>query len=154
MRNLSIMNSLNYAVTRFTAFLLVFCLLALPLFFFFYSEAPLISMDRYADNTDTYAFRSLEPGREGFVTLIANYVPFQDPSGGPQFGRFDDTVLYEIKVDNTGDGFDDIVAIVIEPLSNPQFVLAGIAVAVTPFTITLKLQLKEITGVQLLQIAV
>jgi hypothetical protein len=65
-------------------------------------------MDRYADNTDTYAFRSVEAGRQGFVTLIANYIPFQEPSGGPQFYRFDDTVLYEIKIDNTGDGREDI----------------------------------------------
>ena len=65
-------------------------------------------MDRFADNTDTYAFRSVEAGREGFVTLIANYVPFQEPSGGPQWYRFDDTVLYEIKIDNTGDGVEDI----------------------------------------------
>jgi len=73
-----------------------------------HAEAPLISMDRFADNTDTYAFRSVEPGREGFVTLIANYIPFQEPSGGPQYYRFDDTVLYEIKIDNTGDGKEDI----------------------------------------------
>lgn len=73
-----------------------------------HSEAPLISMDRYADNTDTYAFRSVEPGREGFVTLIGNWIPFQEPSGGPQFYRFDDTVMYEIKIDNTGDGRPDI----------------------------------------------
>lgn len=73
-----------------------------------HGEAPLISMDRFADNTDTYAFRSVEPGREGFVTLIANYIPLQEPSGGPQWFRFDDTVLYEIKIDNTGDGTEDI----------------------------------------------
>ncbi|MDI1241306.1 MAG: DUF4331 domain-containing protein [bacterium] len=73
-----------------------------------HAEAPLISMDRFADNTDTYAFRSVEPGREGFVTLIANYIPLQEPSGGPQWFRFDDTVLYEIKIDNTGDGLEDI----------------------------------------------
>jgi hypothetical protein len=73
-----------------------------------HSEAPLITLDRFADNTDTYAFRSVEPGREGFVTLIANYIPLQEPSGGPQFFRFDDTVLYEIKIDNTGDGLEDI----------------------------------------------
>jgi hypothetical protein len=73
-----------------------------------HSEAPLITMDRFADNTDTYAFRSTEPGREGFVTLIANYIPFQEPSSGPQWFRFDDTVLYEIKIDNTGDGREDI----------------------------------------------
>ena len=73
-----------------------------------HAEAPLISMDRYADNTDVYAFRSTETGRGGFVTLVANFIPFQDPSGGPQFFRFDDTVLYEIKVDNTGDGVADV----------------------------------------------
>src|SRR5215218_11165779 len=73
-----------------------------------HAEAPLISMDRFADNTDTYAFRSVEAGREGFVTLLANYIPLQEPSGGPQWFRFDDTVLYEIKIDNTGDGVEDI----------------------------------------------
>jgi hypothetical protein len=73
-----------------------------------HSEAPLISMDRYADNTDTYAFRSTEMGRDGFVTLIGNWIPFQEPSGGPHYYLFDDTVLYEIKIDNTGDGLEDI----------------------------------------------
>ncbi|MER3431038.1 MAG: hypothetical protein C4324_08355 [Blastocatellia bacterium] len=73
-----------------------------------HAEAPLISMDRFADNTDTYAFRSVEPGREGFVTLVANYIPLQEPSSGPQWFRFDDTVLYEIKIDNTGDGVEDV----------------------------------------------
>lgn len=74
-----------------------------------HAEAPLISMDRYADNTDVYAFRSTEAGRTGFATIIANFIPFQDPSGGPQFYRFDDTVLYEIHVDNNGDGVDDVL---------------------------------------------
>lgn len=73
-----------------------------------HAEAPLISMDRYADNTDVYAFRSTEAGRTGFATIIANFIPFQDPSGGPQYFRFDDSVLYEIKIDNTGDGIPDI----------------------------------------------
>lgn len=83
-------------------------LLGISTFASSHSEAPLISMDRFADNTDTYAFRSVEAGREGFITLIANYVPFQEPSGGPQYYRFDDTVLYEIKIDNTGDGLEDV----------------------------------------------
>jgi hypothetical protein len=74
-----------------------------------HSEAPLISRDRFADNTDTYAFRSIEPDRDDYVTFIANYIPFQQPSGGPHFFRWDDTVLYEIKVDNTGDGMEDVV---------------------------------------------
>lgn len=71
-------------------------------------EAPLIIADPLADNTDVYAFRSYETGREGFVTLIANFIPFQEPSGGPHFYLFDPTVLYEIKIDNTGDGVEDI----------------------------------------------
>jgi hypothetical protein len=71
-------------------------------------EAPLIVADPLADNTDTYAFRSTEAGRSGFVTLIANWIPFEEPSGGPHFYKFDDTVLYEIKIDNTGDGKEDI----------------------------------------------
>lgn len=81
---------------------------AIPAFAASHAEAPLISMDRFADNTDVYAFRSIEPGREGFVTLIANYIPFQEPSGAPQYYRFDDTVLYEINIDNTGDGRRDV----------------------------------------------
>lgn len=84
------------------------CLSALPVMASSHAEAPLTSMDRYADNTDVYAFRSYETGRTGFVTLIANYIPFQDPSGGPQFYRFDDNVLYEINIDNTGDGLPDM----------------------------------------------
>ncbi len=82
---------------------------AIPAIASSHAEAPLISMDRFADNTDTYAFRSVEPGRAGFVTLIANYIPLQEPSGGPQYFRFDDTVRYEIKIDNTGDGQEDVV---------------------------------------------
>lgn len=74
-----------------------------------HAEAPMISMDRFADNTDVYAFRSSEPGRSGFVTLISNFVPLQEPSGGPQYFRFDDSVTYDIKIDNTGDGFEDII---------------------------------------------
>lgn len=71
-------------------------------------EAPLITADPLADNTDTYAFRSTEPGRTSFVTLVANWIPFEEPSGGPHFYKFDDTVLYEIEIDNTGDGVEDI----------------------------------------------
>jgi hypothetical protein len=91
-------------------FVLTLCLglTGLPTFASSHAEAPLTSMDRYADNTDVYAFRSTEAGRDGFVTIISNFIPFQDPSGGPQFYRFDDTVLYEIKIDNTGDGLEDI----------------------------------------------
>ncbi len=87
---------------------LIFSMTVIPMLASSHGEAPLISMDRFADNTDTYAFRSVEAGREGFVTLIANYIPLQEPSAGPQWFRFDDSVLYEIKIDNTGDGTEDI----------------------------------------------
>ncbi len=88
--------------------LLAVTLSGVPTFASSHAEAPLISMDRFADNTDTYAFRSVESGRDGFVTLIANFIPLQEPSGGPQWFRFDDSVLYELKIDNTGDGLEDI----------------------------------------------
>ncbi len=71
-------------------------------------EAPLIANDPLADNTDVYAFRSTEAGRSGFVTLIANFIPLEIPGGGPHYYKFDDQVLYEIKIDNTGDGTEDI----------------------------------------------
>jgi len=69
-------------------------------------EAPEISKDPVADNTDVYAFVS--PDRPGTVTLITNYIPFEGPAGGPNFFEFGDDVLYEIHVDNDGDAVDDI----------------------------------------------
>ncbi|WP_326551526.1 DUF4331 domain-containing protein [Micromonospora sp. NBC_01813] len=69
-------------------------------------EAPEISKDPVADSTDVYAFVS--PDRPDTVTLIANYLPFQLPSGGPNFFEFGDDVLYEIHIDNNGDGHPDI----------------------------------------------
>lgn len=88
--------------------MLIFNLFMLPVLAAGHCKALLISMNRYADNTDTYTFRSVEPGHEGFVTIIANYIPFQETSGHSQFYRFDDNVLYEVKIDNTGDGVEDI----------------------------------------------
>ncbi len=72
-------------------------------------EAPLITNDPLADNTDVYAFRSTEAGREGYITLIANFIPLEAPGAGPHYYKFDDTVLYEIKIDNTGNGVEDVV---------------------------------------------
>src|SRR5437879_5115343 len=70
-------------------------------------EAPLISQDPAADNTDTYAFVS--PDKPNTVTLIAAYYPIEVPAGGPNFYRFSDDVLYAIHVDNVGDAQDHIV---------------------------------------------
>ncbi len=69
-------------------------------------EAPLISEDPVADNTDVYAFVS--PDRPDTVTIIANYIPLEEPAGGPNFHAFGEGVLYELKIDNTGDGAEDI----------------------------------------------
>src|SRR5471030_1564076 len=67
-------------------------------------EAPFISTRPSVDGTDFYMFNSYEPGRAGYVTLIANYVPLQDPQGGPNYFNLEDNALYEISVDNSGTG--------------------------------------------------
>lgn len=69
-----------------------------------HKEAPFIAGQQRLDGTDLYMFRSYELGREDFVTILANYIPFQDPQGGPNFNQFDSNGLYEIHVDNVGDG--------------------------------------------------
>jgi Domain of unknown function (DUF4331) len=69
-------------------------------------EAPLIADDPAADNTDVYAFVS--PDAPDTVTILANYIPFEDPAGGPNYYRFDPTALYEIHVDNDGDAAEDV----------------------------------------------
>src|SRR5262247_417 len=69
-------------------------------------EAHLISNDPLADNTDLHAFVS--PDRPDTVTIIANYIPMETPASGPGFFNFDPNVLYNIYVDNDGDGLPDI----------------------------------------------
>src|SRR5918911_2666304 len=69
-------------------------------------EAPEISKDPVADNADVYAFVS--PDRPDTVTLISNFVPLQDPPGGPNFFEFGDDVQYSIYIDNDGDGAPEI----------------------------------------------
>jgi hypothetical protein len=71
-------------------------------------EAPFITEHPKVDGTDFYLFRSYEPGREDYVTLVADYLPLQDPYGGPNFFAMDPDALYEIHVDNDGDGREDI----------------------------------------------
>ena len=69
-------------------------------------EAPAISTDPSADNLDLYAFVS--PDKPGTVTIISNYIPFEDPAGGPNFHRFSDDVRYLIHIDNDADAIEDI----------------------------------------------
>jgi Domain of unknown function (DUF4331) len=70
-------------------------------------EAPEISKDPVADNTDVYAF--ISPDRPGYVTLIANFIPLQIPDSGPNFWEFGDDVTYKINISNAGKSQADIV---------------------------------------------
>jgi hypothetical protein len=69
-------------------------------------EAPLTALDPTADDTDVYAFTA--PDATNSLTVVANWIPFEDPAGGPNFYRFDDRAHYYINVDNTGDGVYDV----------------------------------------------
>lgn len=69
-------------------------------------EAPLITEDPVADNTDFYAFVS--PDKPDTVTIVSNWIPLEEPAGGPNFHRFGDDVLYSVNIDNNGDAEDDL----------------------------------------------
>ena len=69
-------------------------------------EAPLTALDPTADNTDVYAFTAKDA--TGSLAIAANWIPFEDPAGGPNFYRFDDNARYYLNVDNTGDGKPDV----------------------------------------------
>jgi hypothetical protein len=69
-------------------------------------EAPLSALDPTGDDTDVYAFKAADAPDS--LTLVANWIPFEDPAGGPNFYRFDDRATYYLNVDNTGDGVYDI----------------------------------------------
>ena len=71
-------------------------------------EAPSITTTPKVDGSDFYMFRSYESGRDGYVTLIANYQPLQDAYGGPNYFAMDPNALYEIHLDNDGDAKEDI----------------------------------------------
>ncbi|MBC8160642.1 MAG: DUF4331 domain-containing protein [Roseiflexaceae bacterium] len=69
-------------------------------------EAPLMSRDPSVDNTDVYAFVS--PDKPDTVTILANFIPFEEPAGGPNFYSFDENARYELKIDNDGDARPDL----------------------------------------------
>ena len=71
-------------------------------------EAPFITQHPKVDASDFYMFRSYEPGRADYVTLIANYQPLQDAYGGPNYFLLDPKALYEIHIDNNGDAAEDL----------------------------------------------
>src|SRR4051812_35712909 len=69
-------------------------------------EAPLTAIDPTGDDTDLYAWTANDA--PGSLTVVANWIPFEDPAGGPNFYRLDDRAHYYINVDNTGDGKPDV----------------------------------------------
>jgi hypothetical protein len=71
-------------------------------------EAPFVTENPKVDATDFYLFRSYESGREGFVTVVANYLPLQAPYGGPNYFFMDPEALYEIHLDTDGDASEDL----------------------------------------------
>ena len=83
-------------------------LLAIPAFASSHREAPGITKTPKLDGADFYAFQSYEPGRAGYTTFIADYLPLQDSYGGPNYFNLDPDALYRIHIDNTGDGVEDI----------------------------------------------
>ncbi|ALV07188.1 DUF4331 domain-containing protein [Roseateles depolymerans] len=101
------MTSIRPAPLR-AAFLASAALCASAAFASSHREAPFITTVPKADATDFYLFMSYEPGRTDYVTLIANYLPLQDPYGGPNYFSLDPNALYEIHVDNNGDAKEDI----------------------------------------------
>lgn len=84
---------------------------ALPAHASSHREAPAVTTTPKVDGADFYMFNSYEPGRltgPAFVTLIATYLPSQNPTGGPNYFKLDPNALYEIHVDNNGDAKEDI----------------------------------------------
>jgi len=81
---------------------------AAPMLASSHREAPAIAGMPKVDGTDFYMFDSYEPGRGGYVTFIANYLPLQDAYGGPNFFALDPDAVYRIHIDQNGDGVEDL----------------------------------------------
>jgi hypothetical protein len=94
-------------------------------------EAPLISEDPSADNTDLYAFRS--PDKPDTLTIISNFVPGEDPAAGPNYYTFSPNARYDIYVDRNGDGRPDVSYYFQFQRKTGQFFLGDTA---QPYTVT------------------
>lgn len=70
-------------------------------------EAPLTAADPQVDNTDVYAFTS--PDNPATVTLVSNWIPFEEPAGGPNFYSFAEGVRYDVNISNDGDANPEII---------------------------------------------
>src|SRR5262249_7896415 len=105
---------------------------------------PLIAEDPAADGTDLYAFRTPANasdystlGNDQTLVIVANYWPLEEPGGGPNFPRFSDGVLYEIKIDNDGDAVEDITyqfRFRTEYVNPASFLLASVGATTGPIT--------------------
>jgi hypothetical protein len=71
-------------------------------------EAPMITGIPKLDGADLYMFNSYETGRSNFVTIVADYLPLQDPFGGPNYFQLETNGIYEVEIDNVGDGHEHI----------------------------------------------
>jgi hypothetical protein len=91
---------------RVSRFLIALLFVPTLMFASSHREAPLITEDQTMDNTDVYVFRS--PDAPDTITIIANYIPLEEPSSGPNFYNFSPAGVYEIHIDNNGDAVEDI----------------------------------------------
>jgi uncharacterized protein DUF4331 len=94
-------------------------------------EAPLISEDPSADNTDLYAFRS--PDDPSTLTIVSNFIPGEDPAAGPNYYTFSPTARYDIYIDRNGDGKPDVSYYFRFKRNTGQFFLGD---TVQPYTVT------------------
>src|SRR6266550_2255471 len=94
-------------------------------------EAPLISEDPSADNTDLYAFRS--PDKPDTLTIVSNFIPGEDPAAGPNYYTFSPSARYDIYVDRNGDGKPDVSYYFQFQRKFGQFFLGD---TVQPYTVT------------------
>ena len=111
--NINKLTAATRYLTRFSAFAAMMSLMIGVIFApvtraSSHRDSPFISEDPAADNTDVYAFVSTEPGRSNYITVIANYVPLQEPANGPNFYKLSDFVTYEINIDVNGDALADL----------------------------------------------
>ncbi len=111
--NDNMMTAATRYLTKFSAFAVMMSFMIGVMFAPFarassHRDSPFISEDPAADNTDVYAFVSTEAGRSDYVTVIANYVPLQEPANGPNFYKLSDFVNYEINIDVDGDAKPDL----------------------------------------------
>jgi len=107
-------------------------------------EAPAITQTPKVDASDFYVFRSYESGRDGFITLIANYLPLQDAYGGPNYFSLDPNALYEIHIDNNGDAQEDLT---FQFQFNQRLGNEGKGLAVPVGDVTTAVPLKNIGGI-------